>query len=163
MLRVRDLAPTDHGRVLALNAADVEKLSPLEPASLASLLSQAALARVAILDDGIAGFVIALREGADYRSENYRWFAARYPKFLYVDRVVVSATHRGHGVARALYADVFAHARHAGIAIVACEYDVEPANPASARFHASQGFREVGTQGLAAGKRVSLQVADVGV
>jgi predicted GNAT superfamily acetyltransferase len=42
---------------------------------------------------------------------------------------------------------------------VACEYDVEPPNDASARFHARFGFGEVGRQRLAGGKQVSLQMA----
>lgn len=158
---LRDLAPADHPRVLALNAASVEKLSPLDPESLAALLADAAVARIAVRNDEIAGFLIALREGRGYGSPNYRWFGSRYPRFLYVDRIVVDAAHRGHGIAQALYAEVFARARHERVDHVACEYDLEPANPASARFHAAQGFREVGRQALAAGKVVSLQIADV--
>jgi predicted GNAT superfamily acetyltransferase len=76
--------------------------------------------------------------------------------------VVVDATYRGAGVGRALYAAVFDRARRDGVAHVACEYDIEPPNPASARFHAAHGFREVGTQVLGAGKRVSLQMARLG-
>ena len=159
-LSVRDLRAEDHARLLALNAASVEKLSPLDPPGLAALLQEADLALAAVVDGVVAGFVIALREGARYASPNYRWFAGRYPRFLYVDRVVVGASMRGAGVGRALYAAVFERAREAGLAHVACEYDIEPPNPESARFHAARGFREVGTQALAGGKRVSLQVAD---
>jgi predicted GNAT superfamily acetyltransferase len=158
---LRDLAPSDLDHVLALNGESVEKLSPLDAHALDALLAQAALARVAVVEGEVAGFVVALREGRDYPSENYRWFASRYPRFVYVDRVVVGAGYRGRGIARALYADVFAHARREGIERIACEYDIEPPNPASARFHAAQGFREVGTQVLGTGKRVSLQIVDV--
>lgn len=159
-IALRDIEPRDHAGVLALNTVNVAMLSPLDEQALAHLLAEADVARVALIDEHIAGFVIALREGRAYASPNYRWFDARYPRFLYVDRVVVDRGHRGRGVAQALYADVFAQARAAGVGIVACEYDIEPANPASARFHAAQGFREVGTQRLGAGKVVSLQVAD---
>jgi uncharacterized protein len=158
---LRDIAPADHPRLLELNAASVEKLSPLDGPALEALLATSALARAAVLDGHVASFVIALREARAYGSDNYRWFDARYPRFLYVDRVVVDAACRGRGVARALYEDVFARARAEGVDMVACEYDLEPANPASARFHAAQGFNEVGTQVLGTGKRVSMQVAPV--
>ena len=40
------------------------------------------------------------------------------------------------------------------------DYDIEPPNPASAHFHAALGFREVGRQAVADGRKsVTLQVA----
>jgi predicted GNAT superfamily acetyltransferase len=45
---------------------------------------------------------------------------------------------------------------------VTCEYDIEPPNPASERFHRGFGFTEVGRQSVAGGKKqVSLQAAPV--
>jgi len=59
-----------------------------------------------------------------------------------------------------LAAFLFAYARGNGIHSVTCEYNVEPPNPASAAFHQSAGFREIGTQWVAnRSKRVSLQEA----
>lgn len=158
---LRDAEPRDLPDLLRLNASSVAQLSPLDDASIARLLAECALARVACVGDRVAGMVLALREGAAYDSPNYRWFADRHATFLYVDRVVVDATHRGRGVASRLYADVFVHARNAGVPLVACEYDLDPPNPASARFHAAQGFAEVGRQVLPGGKTVSLQHARV--
>lgn len=160
---LRDATPDDAPTLLALNAASVEVLSPLDAPCLAALQAEAALCRVIELDGSVRAFVLAFREGAAYDSENYRWFDARYPRFLYVDRIVVDAACRGAGLAQRLYADVFGHARRDGVPVVTCEFDVDPPNPASERFHRRQGFREVGTQRLARGKRVSLQAADVSV
>lgn len=160
-LRFADIDARWRPGVLALNEGWVEKLSPLDAGALDALLAEADLGRVALLGGRLAGFVIVLREHRRYASPNYRWFAARFARFLYVDRVVVDAPFRGRGIAQALYAQVFDHARAAGVGTVACEYDVEPANPASARFHAAQGFREVGRQRLEGGKAVSLQIAEV--
>lgn len=118
--------------------------------------------RVVECDGQVVAFLLALREGADYDSLNYRWFAAAYSRFLYIDRVVVSARYQGQGLGALLYDDLFAFARAAGIDKVTCEFDVEPPNEASRKFHAQCGFQEVGTQKVADGrKRVSLQLARV--
>ena len=70
------------------------------------------------------------------------------------------ASHQGRQLGRLLYEDLFAFALTQGIDTVACEFYVEPLNVASQRFHARFGFREVGTQWVADGrKKVSLQVA----
>lgn len=158
---VRDAAPGDAAALLRLNAASVDQLSPLDADALERLLADCALARVAVDGGRIAGAVLALREGTAYGSPNYRWFVGHVPVFLYVDRVVVDAAFRGRGIARRLYGDVFAFARRAGVPCVACEYDLDPPNAASAAFHRAMGFAEVGRQVLPGGKTVSLQLADV--
>ena len=160
-IRPRDATPGDHAALLALNEASVAVLSPMDATRLAMLVDAAALCRVAEVDGRVCGFVLAFRERAPYDSPNYRWFDARYPRFLYVDRVVVDDACRGTGLGAHLYADVFAHARTGDVPVVTCEFDVDPPNPASARFHARHGFAEVGQQVLPGGKRVSLQAADV--
>jgi predicted GNAT superfamily acetyltransferase len=91
---------------------------------------------------------------------NYRYFAERFDTFLYVDRIVVAASHQGRGLGAVLYDDLFAHARRGGVARVTCEIDAIPPNEASRRFHARYGFRELGRQWVAEGrKQVSLQEA----
>ena len=160
-LRVRDIADADTPSILALNLESEAVLSPMDAVRYAHLRAQSAHARVLDEDGGVVAFLLAFREGADYDSPNYRWFDARFDTFLYVDRVVVAASHRGRGLGAMLYEDLFAHARAGGIARITCEFDIDPPNEASRRFHARFGFREAGTQALAGGKRVSLQVADV--
>ena len=161
-MMARPATPADFAAVLALNAESEHFLSPLTALRLASLHGQSEGHWVIEAAGEVVGFVLVFREGADYDSVNYRWFAARYSQFLYVDRVVVAAGHQGRGVGAQLYRLVFAHAAATGVALVAAEYDVEPPNPASARFHQGLGFREVGRQALAGGRKsVSLQVAAV--
>jgi len=154
---IRAAAPADFPAILALNAESVHFLSPLDAQRLQDLHAQAAHHRVVELEGAIAAFLLAFRDGADYDSPNYRWFAQRYAEFLYIDRVVVGATRQGQGLGALLYEDLFALARASGVTQVMCEFDLDPPNPASARFHARFGFREVGTQRLAGGKQVSLQ------
>ncbi len=90
--------------------------------------------------------LLAFDRDAAYDNPNFNWFKARYPRFVYVDRIVVAASARGRGLARALYLDLFA--RSAGHERVVCEINAEPPNPASDAFHAALGFAAVGSARL---------------
>jgi predicted GNAT superfamily acetyltransferase len=160
---IRDAKIADFPAILGLNLEMEQYLSPLSEELLSDLRAVAVYHRVIETKQGeVAGFLLALREGADYSSVNYLWFAERYRQFLYVDRVVVAPAHRRKRLGRLLYDDLFAFARENGIAAVACEFDINPPNEASRRFHSRFGFREVGRQWVAGGKKqVSLQMAEV--
>ncbi|BCT92172.1 GNAT family acetyltransferase [Lysobacter helvus] len=157
--RARDAVEADAAAIVALNLESEAVLSPMGAARFERLRAHAAYLRVIEDAGAVVAFLMAFRERADYDSVNYRWFDAHYDAFLYVDRVVVSSACQGRGFGALLYADLFAFARDAGVPRVTCEFDVEPPNEASRRFHARHGFVEVGTQALPGGKRVSLQCA----
>ena len=158
--KIRDAGPADHAAILALNLESEALVSPMDAARLRALDAQAAYHRVADIDGHVAAFLLAFREGADYDSPNYRWFAERYPRFLYVDRIIVSSAWQGRKLGNALYDDLFFVAREDKVPLVACEFYTVPFNEGSSRFHAKFGFREVGRQWVADGKKeVSLQIA----
>ena len=162
-MQIRPATLSDFSAVLSLNAESVHYLSPMNGARLTALCDQAEAHWVVEHEGRVSAFLIALREGATYDSVNYRWFCLRYPKFLYVDRVVVSHAMQGRGFGTALYQAVFAHAKLTAVPVVTCEFDVNPPNPVSASFHAKFGFSEVGHQLVARDtKTVSLQAARVG-
>jgi predicted GNAT superfamily acetyltransferase len=92
---------------------------------------------------GERGFLIAFDERADYRNSNFDWFRARYAAFTYIDRVVIDPAHRGQGLARQLYEDLFARSRASGRLLIVCEVNAVPPNPASDAFHARLGFSPV--------------------
>ncbi len=159
---LRDATPADFAQILELNEAFVAVLSPLDHARLATLHAAAAFHRVIEHDGHVEAFLLAFREGADYDGANYHWFARRYPRFLYVDRIVVSATAQAGGCGRRLYDDIGAGAGRDGVPLITCEYDIEPPNPSSARFHDRLGFREVGRRQLdGSSKMVSMQVLEI--
>jgi predicted GNAT superfamily acetyltransferase len=136
--------------LLALNNAHAQELSWLEPARLQYLVEQSFLARrMGSLD----AFLLAFDQTAHYDSPNFLWFRSRYPRFVYVDRIVVASTARGRGLASALYDDLFGHAVAAGHERVVCEVNTEPPNPASDAFHAALGFVEVGAASVYNGSR----------
>jgi predicted GNAT superfamily acetyltransferase len=136
--------------LLALNNEHARELSWLEPARLQHLVEQAFLARrIGNLD----AFLLALDQSAQYDSPNFLWFRSRYPRFVYVDRIVVASAARGRGHARRLYDDLFEQAIAAGYDRVVCEVNRQPPNPASDAFHAALGFVEVGTAVIHDGSR----------
>ena len=157
---IRPAQASDHSAILALNLESEAMMSPLDAARLQQLDAESAYHRVLCEDGRVIAFLLAFREGADYDSPNYLWFAQRYDRFLYIDRIAVAASHQGRRLGALLYEDLFAFARGHGVDAVTCEFYVQPPNEASRRFHAGFGFREVGTQWVAGGsKQVSLQVA----
>ena len=160
---IRPVAPGEAGAaLLALNNAHAAETSHLEPAALRAMVAAAFRAAWVPDGDGAAALLIAFAPDAARESPNFRWFRFRYAGFVYVDRVIVAAPHRGRGIARALYADLFDRARAAGYARIAAEVNAEPANPGSDAFHAAMGFRRVGTGVPAPGKRVSYLVRPLG-
>jgi predicted GNAT superfamily acetyltransferase len=142
------IAPADLERspglldaLLALNNAHAEELSWLDGRLLADLVAQAfAAERIGEAD----ALLIALDQDAVYDSPNFQWFRSRFPRFVYVDRVVVADGARGRGHARRLYAGLFERARREGHDRIVCEVNRTPPNPGSDAFHAALGFEEVG-------------------
>ncbi len=162
MINIRDVVESDFTSILRLNDAEVQQTSAMDLQRLGLLLGLSSYCKVATWDDQVVAFLLALRDGAAYENDNYAWFASRFARFLYVDRIVVDAQFSGRKIASKLYDAMFAYARSQGIATITCEYNLEPPNPASRAFHHTFGFCEVGTQWLAGGsKQVSLQAAKI--
>lgn len=136
--------------LLALNNSHAAELSWMEPPRLLHLVSQAFLARRVGEADGL---LIAFDQDADYDSPNFLWFRETYPRFVYVDRIVVAPQARGRGLAARLYADLFAAASQAGHDRIVCEVNSDPPNPASDAFHERLGFRQVGTAAILGGAK----------
>ena len=159
---LRDAEPRDFPAVVALNASEVSHTSAMDPARLHQLHGYACYHKVVEIDGVVGAFLLAMREGCGYLNANFEWFAARYPSFLYVDRIVVGAGHQGLRLGSLLYRDLFEFARAQGIPVVACEYNLVPPNEPSRIFHDKFGFKQVGSQWLDGGTiQVSLQVASV--
>ncbi|MEO5558605.1 MAG: GNAT family N-acetyltransferase [Dokdonella sp.] len=155
---IRDATPSDFVAILELNAGSVQFLSPLTAERIERLHRMSAYHRVVDDDGAVAAFLLAFREGADYDSPNYAWFVERYSQFLYIDRIVAAPASRGRGFAALLYSDIASYALHTAAPLLTCEFDLDPPNPVSMRFHERMGFREIGTQWLYGGtKKVSMQ------
>ena len=162
--RIRQVVASDLPALATLNNDAVPAVNRLSVPDLARFADMAPYFSVAEADAAPVGLLIALGPGADYQSVNYRWFGARYPAFLYVDRVVVDPGSRSAGIGASLYADLETAALAAGVPLLACEVNIRPSNDRSRRFHERLGFRGVGIQDTEGGaKTVQLMLRDLTV
>jgi predicted GNAT superfamily acetyltransferase len=159
----RPLTPADVPALAELNDAAVPAVNELGADGLAAHVPGCDVALVVPDDDGApVAFVLAVAPGADYASENYRWFSAHRPGSLYVDRIVVAPHAHGRGLGRALYAAVAERARDLGLTEITCEVNLDPPNPQSLAFHARLGFAQVGELETKGGSvRVALLAREV--
>lgn len=149
---LRPITPDDHPWVLDLNERNVEVLSPLDQPRLEALLGWAEGAWVIQHEGQRAGFVLTFPPGTDYDSAYYRWFAAEFDDFCYLDRIVIDEPYRRLGLGALTYA---ALEEPLGDIPLLLEVNVDPPNEASLAFHAGRGYVEVSRMGEP-GKRVAL-------
>lgn len=158
MEEVQPLDAAQLQRVLALNNEHARELSWLDADRLVELVGRAFFSRrIGAVD----AFLLAFDQDADYDSPNFLWFRERYPRFVYIDRIVVAASARGRGHARRWYEELFQEARRVGHERVVCEVNREPPNPASDAFHAALGFTEVGVAAIHGGSKTVRYLARV--
>jgi uncharacterized protein len=138
--------------LLALNNEHALELSWADSTRFRHLVAAAFFAeRVGFAD----AFLIAFDQDANYASPNFLWFRDRYPRFVYVDRVVTAPHARGQGLARLLYGRLTQRAMETRHVRIVCEVNSDPPNPGSAALHRSLGFSPVGEARLATGKTVT--------
>ena len=152
-MKLRPIEPADLPAVLTLNDAAYPAVPISSVGELAELLAfdGFSFAVIGDQDESLLAFLIGLRPGNAYASENYRYFETRSSDYLYVDRIVVAEAARGQRVGQALYEAVFELARAEGRAEVDCEVNLDPPNPGSLAFHARLGFERVGEQATKGG------------
>lgn len=127
--------------LLALSNSHEREIGATTRAAFEELVGMSFRARMTKTGDA---FLVALADRAPAIAPNYRWFAARLERFVYVDRVVVALAARHRGLGRLLYGDLVAAAAQSGFERICCEVNIVPPNPASDAFHAALGFTEIG-------------------
>ena len=129
-----------------LNQANTPEVGSLESIQhLKQLIEFSSYNLLVLKEDEIVGYIICMREGSAYGSENYKFFTQRLKKFLYVDRVAIDEQHRRAGLGQAIYEDIFAQAISDSLPI-ALEVNTQPVNQPSLNFHEKMGFDQVGTK-----------------
>lgn len=147
-LTVRDAGAGDEEFILALNAACTPAVGDMDAQDYRDIAGWAH--RVVICEAAVSegrgepvGFMILIRPGSEYPSDNYLWFEEKFGRQLYVDRIAVSSAARGLGVGRFLYEEAFRMAAALGEERVTAEVNEVPPNPESMAFHAKLGFRHL--------------------
>jgi uncharacterized protein len=131
MTRIRDAAPSDYEIICTLNLAEVQHTSPMDAARLAMLGNLSCYHKVACVNGSVSAFLLSMCNGAPFENDNFAWFARKYTRFIYVDRIVVSSAFRGLRLGSLLYQDLFRYARDNAIPVVTCEYNIVPPNEPS--------------------------------
>lgn len=132
--------------IYALNQANTPEVGSLESTEdLKKLIELSAYNLLVLKGVEIVGFIICMREGSTYGSENYKFFTKRLKKFLYVDRVVIDEHHRREGLGKAIYHEIFNQAKKDNLPI-ALEVNTQPINQPSLDFHEKMGFDWIGTK-----------------
>ena len=126
-----------------LNQANTPEVGSLESMQhLKQLIEFSSYNLLVLKENEIVGFIICMREGSAYWSENYKFFTKRLKKFIYVDRVAIDEQHRRAGLGQAIYEDIFLQASHDSLPI-ALEVNTQPVNPPSLNVHEKMGFDQV--------------------
>ena len=129
-----------------LNQANTPEVGSLESIQhLKQLIEFSSYNLLVLKEDEIVGYIICMREGSAYGSENYKFFTQRLKKFLYVDRVAIDEQHRRAGLGQAIYEDIFAQAISDSLPI-ALEVNTQPVNQPSLNFHEKMGFDQIGAK-----------------
>jgi uncharacterized protein len=143
MHEIEDIGPDAYAQsaLLALNNANALATSLLDATTFAKMIEAAS---VATMVKPAAAFLLAFDQTSAYNGGHFVWFRDRIERFVYIDRIIVSADVRRSGIARLLYDDLFVRAARTGCATVTCEVNISPPNPISDAFHARLGFQPVG-------------------
>lgn len=153
---VREAAAGDEALILALNAASTPAVSEMSADLYRDIADWAYRVLIAEAGGEPAGFLILIRPGSAYPSDNYGWFEEQFANHLYIDRIAVAASAKGLGVGRALYEEALRLAADLGEQRLTAEVNEEPPNPDSMAFHARLGFRHLLSRPSRSGKVVAM-------
>ena len=133
-------------KIYDLNQANTPEVGSLESKKhLNKLIDLSSYNLLILKGDEVIGFIICMREGSAYGSENYKFFTKKLKKFLYVDRVAIDEQHRRAGLGQVIYKDIFKLAKKESLPI-ALEVNTQPINQPSLDFHKKMGFDQVGAK-----------------
>ena len=163
LVQMNRLRPADFDGALALNNAAVPHVNELDREGLADLAAMAVKTYV-VGGSGneLGALLVVLQSGSGYQSLNYRTFSERYDHFWYVDRIIISPTHRRQGIGAALYRALDADAADAGIPRICLEVNVDPPNPGSTAFHHAEGYATIDQLRHPDGHVVALMTKELG-
>jgi predicted GNAT superfamily acetyltransferase len=156
---IREYRTSDLSSIWQINQENVPAVGESTEAELGEIARMSQTALVIDVDGDVGGFCFVLPPATDYDSPNYRYFCDRFPDFIYLDRVAITAKHRGRGFGAELYREV---EHRSSAPLFALEVNVIPPNEGSLRFHHREGFVEIDRLETRPGKVVSLMIKRIG-
>lgn len=127
--------------MLAVNEACVPEVNSIGADTIDRFVSWGTHLMVIDEGDGPIGLLVGMTQDTPYESLNFGWFARRFDRFAYVDRIALADAARGKGYGPALYDEFVAWAAEHDLPRVTAEVNTVPPNPRSHRFHEIYGFR----------------------
>jgi predicted GNAT superfamily acetyltransferase len=152
-VKILQATAADHAEILGLNESGLPHVNRISEDDLAQFAAQSHYFTIVREAGQLVAFLLAFSERAVYQSPNFLWFRDRYPRFVYIDRIVVAPSERRSGIGRQLYADLERVADTHALDLT-CEVNLDPPNPGSIAFHERSGFVEVGRQHTDGGKKL---------
>ena len=145
MFTLRDAKHSDIDRIVQINKSAIPAVNYVSYNEFEWFLNRKLYFKIAENSHGaISGFLLVLPSGLEYKSLNYKWFSGRYEKFAYIDRIVIMDEFKKNGIGKSLYLDLEKNISE--YELIACEFNIEPPNPISKKFHESLKYENVGHQ-----------------
>ena len=145
MFTLRDVKHSDIDRIVQINKSAIPAVNYVSYNEFEWFLNRKLYFKIAENSHGaISGFLLVLPSGLEYNSLNYKWFSRRYDKFAYIDRIVIMDEFKKNGIGKSLYLDLEKNIGE--YEFIACEFNIEPPNPISKKFHESLNYEKVGHQ-----------------
>ena len=86
-----------------------DMVSQLDLSKINHFLQISSYFKIFKIDDKSIGFMIGLKAGKDYKSENYIWINKRFSSFIYVDRIIIGSNYRNEGLGFYFYNHLIEH------------------------------------------------------
>ena len=145
MFKLRDAKHSDLDIIVSINKSAIPAVNYVSYDEFEWFLNRKLYFKIAQNSHGaISGFLLVLPSGLEYKSLNYKWFSGKYVNFAYIDRIVIMDEFKENGIGKSLYLDLEKNIR--GYELIACEFNIEPPNPISKKFHESLNYENVGYQ-----------------
>ena len=145
MFKLRDAKHSDIEKIVLINESAIPAVNYVSYKEFEWFLYRKLYFKIAENSHGdISGFLLVLPSGLEYKSLNYKWFSDKYDKFAYIDRIVIMDEFKKNGIGKSLYLDLEKNIGE--YQLIACEFNIEPPNPISKKFHESLNYENVGYQ-----------------
>ena len=145
MFTLRDAEYSDIDKIVRINESAIPAVNYVSYNEFEWFLNRKLYFKIAENSHGaISGFLLVLPSGLEYKSLNYMWFSRRYDKFAYIDRIVIMDEFKKNGIGKSLYLDLEKNIGE--YEFIACEFNIEPPNLISKKFHESLNYENVGYQ-----------------